>query len=222
MGSTYTLDQAQKDIANLRGTLAHMLAFTEFLQVQIDGILTLAGQATPAVGAAGTAEVYSNNARGQGHLKYVSDDGVDYATGRVTSYGPPNQGISSTSFVSLTNMAVSLGVGTYKFGVLVALKANANAGQWAVEINFSGTASTSYEFRFTSAAGVQGLNANVTAFSTTLAGPATSVLGFYWAEIYGKITVSAAGSLSVLGKTTVAADTWNAFDGSWIEAYPVV
>lgn len=179
--------------------------------------LVLSNISTPAL-VASSAVAYGNT----GHQKYVGSDGVDYATGRVLATGPNNQAINTTGFTALTGMSVALGVGTYMFRILVELKANSSAGQWLLEILFSGTATVNYGFRFTSAAGVAGLNANVSAFGSSLGGPATSVLGFYWAEIEGKIVVTAAGNLSVSGATTATADTFNVFLGSYIEAFPVV
>lgn len=37
---SYTLDQAQRDIANLRGQLAHMASFFELLKLQVDTSIT--------------------------------------------------------------------------------------------------------------------------------------------------------------------------------------
>jgi hypothetical protein len=186
--------------------------------------IELTGEATPSTPGAGNVKAYANNAASKVHLKYVSNDGVDYATGRVTATGPNNQSVSAVagSPVALTGMSVSLGVGTYMFRALVQLKANANASNWNLLLEFSGTSTQNYGFRWTSAAGVTAVNANITAVATALTGPATSVLGFYWAEITGEVTVSVAGSLSLSAYTGNVADTFNVFAASFIEAFPIV
>lgn len=178
----------------------------------------------PATPASGLIRVYNDFATSNPHLKYVDDNGKAFATGRLLCTGPPNQAISSQTpaYTALTNMSIALSPGAYMFRVLIEMKANNAANQWLTELLFSGTATCNYGFRYTSAAGVVGLNANRTAFSSALGGPATSVVDYYWAEMAGYINVTASGNLSVSGSNSAAAVSWNAFQGSFMEAFPNV
>jgi hypothetical protein len=246
----YTLQQAQNDIATLRGQAAHLLAFAEFLQVQVDTSLTIGTAASLTFpGSSSGSTVLS--AASDGHLKfsnlieiadtsapatpssgsklyaatgnlhYVGEDGGDYDTGRQTAFAS-GQTVSATSMTTLTGMTVPVGSGVlYRFKVLVHLNAAASAGQWQIQVTGPTITSTNYGFRFFSAAGVGGANVNRTALTTALGGPATSVAGAYWAEIEGQVVPSAAGSLTVQGKTTIGADTFDIETGSYIEILPV-
>jgi hypothetical protein len=221
MGSSYTLDQAQKDIASLRGTLAHLLAFAQLLNVEVDGNTDYKGTTTPATPSAGFVTEYGNNVSGQTHLKYVGDDGIDYATGSVRS-NAAGQTVSSTTFTTLTGLSLSLGVGKYMFRCRVFISVATTAGQWQIEIPAPGGATGNYSFKWESGAGVSALNVNRTSFAAAQGGPATSVAGAYWVTLEGEITLSTAGSVVVKGLTTVGADTWDVESGSYIEAFPLV
>jgi len=178
--------------------------------------LYIAGTAAPA--ASGTAVgLYSTSE----HLKYVDSSGATYDTGRVTGQAA-GQTVNATAFTPLTGLTVALGVAKYRFRALIPLSAAAAAGQWQTQLLFSGTATVNYGFRWTSAAGLSALNAGQGSFGANLNGPNPSVAGAYWAEYEGQVTVTAAGSLSLSGATTVVADTWTVTTGSYIEAVPVV
>lgn len=219
--ATYSLDQAQKDVAALRGVIAHQLQFIELMQVQIDNLLAFKGEATPAVPASGFVEVYGNNASGQAHLKYVGDDGKDYSTGRLTSFAA-GQTVSSTTFTTLTGMSLSLGIGTYLFRFRLFMHADQSAGQWQVEVTAPAATGINYSFKYESVAGVSALNVNQTSFSAAQSGPATMVLGAYWVTIEGTATLTASGSMILRGLTSNAADTWTVYAGSYMEAFPIV
>lgn len=137
----------------------------------------------------------------------------------VDSSQPPNtQTVNNTVFNAVPGLAVGIpGPGNYRFHARVMLQPAASAGQWETQIqgNVSDT-NINYGFRWTSAAGLSGLNVNRNAWNITLAGPTPSVAGAYWAEYEGTFTASAAGTLEILAATTVAADTFNIFTGSGI------
>jgi hypothetical protein len=223
MGSTYTLDQAQKDIAALRGTITHLLAFAQLLNVEIDGNTDYKGSATPAAPASGFLTEYANNVSGKSHLKYVSDDGADYATGRVTA-NAAGQVVSATTFTAVTGLSVAVGIGTqYHFRIKIDCHSDVAAGQWSVEILGPSSTGINYDFgyRLSSTATIA-LNVNNTAFATTFNGPATNAITSIWIEMEGVFTTTAAGNLSVSAKTSNAADTLTIYSGSTIEVYPIV
>jgi hypothetical protein len=182
--------------------------------------LKLGGRSAPS-NTASFAKGYADSGSGKSHLKYVSDDTVSYATGRVSARAA-GQTVSSVSMVDLTGLSVSVGIGTYKFRLLIQLTANASAGQWAIQLVAPTTSDVNYGFKFTSGAGVIAANNNRTAFSTQQSGPATSVAGVYWAEIEGTATFTAAGTLKAQGLTTIGADTWTMYPSATLEAWPLV
>jgi hypothetical protein len=182
--------------------------------------LKLGGRSAPS-NTASFAKGYADNASGKSHVKYVSDDGVSYATGRVTARAA-GQTVSSTSMVDLTGLSVSVGIGTYKFRLKIALTANASAGQWGIQLVAPTTSDVNYEFRWTSAAGVSALNVNRTTFSAQQSGPNPSVAGAYWAEVEGTFTTTAAGTFKAQGLTTIGADTWTMYTSATLEAWPLV
>lgn len=222
MGSTYTLDQAQKDIANLRGQITHLLAFAQLLNVEVDGNVDYKGSATPAAPAAGFATEYGNNATGKTHMKYVSDDGGDYAMGRITA-NAAGQTVSATTFTALTGLTVPVWNGTqYHFRVMLHMHPDVAAGQWSVEMLGPSASGINYNFGFFMNSGTIGLNNNNTAFATSFSGPATNVITQTWVMMEGVFTATASGNLSVSGKTSNAADTWTLYSGSTISVYPIV
>lgn len=158
-----------------------------------------------------------------GRLHCAAPDGANYTLGSLRATGPNNQAVSAVagSPVSLTNLAVTLGLGSYKFRIVVYLKANANAGNWNLFMSFGGSATMNYAFQYTSAAGVIALTANQTIINATQTGPATSVLGFYKAEFEGKMNVTGTGIMAVDAFTSNVADTFNVFEASNMEFTPV-
>lgn len=179
--------------------------------------VALTDSAAPALPATGAA-LYST----AGQLKYEDEAGVTYDTGRITAFKAGNQAVSTVALVALAGMSVAVGPGTYHVRVQLQLKANAAAGQWQASLSGPAASLVSLMTKWTSAAGAMALTANVGALPATVTGPNPSVLGFYEAIIEGEITFTAAGNLAVSGLTTVAADTWNCFAGSSVEAFPVV
>lgn len=191
--------------------------------------IIVSGMVNAATDVASSIELASQTASG------VTNGLIAVSAGELLMITPTNtyttwstrsnaagQTVSSTSFVTLTGMAVTLDIGTWFFRARVFLNANASAGQWQLEVTApAGTSATSYSFKYESAAGVVALNVNRTTFATALGGPATSVSGAYWATIEGVTTLSAAGTLVVKGKTTVGADTFDVEPGSYFEAFPL-
>lgn len=158
-----------------------------------------------------------------GRIHCAAPDGATYTLGSVRATGPNNQAVSAVvgSPATLSNLSAALGLGAYKFRIVVYLKANANAGNWNLFMSFGGTASINYSFQYTSAAGVIALTANQTTITTAQQGPATSVLGFYKAEFEGRINVTAVGTMNIQAYTSNVADTFNVFMESNMEFTPV-
>lgn len=183
-----------------------------------DALTTLGAAAANTAGDTFTGTVNFADSSAISSSGYVGKDGITYGpVGRGIAFAA-GQAVSSTSYVDLTGVTFTLGTGTYKFRFDVNMKANASAGQWLVILQSAATVSSiNYGFRYTSAAGVSAYTGNITAVNTDLAGPATSVTGFYEVSVIGKIVTSSGGAFKMQGKTTVGADTWNIFAGSSLE-----
>lgn len=131
------------------------------------------------------------------------------------------QTVSSTTFVNLNGLSLTLDIGSYIMRLHLFLNAAASAGQWQIEITAPGGTTGNYSFKWESAAGVSGLNVNRTTFAAAQGGPNPSVAGAYWATIEGFVTLTTAGALVVKGLTTVGADTWDVQTASYFEAFPL-
>jgi hypothetical protein len=214
-----TIVDAVQAIANAAANTAGD-TFTGEVTVTSAGDLKLGGRSAPT-NTASFAKGYADSGSGKSHLKYVSDDTVSYATGRVSARAA-GQTVSSLTMVDLTGLSVQVGIGTYKFRLAIQLTANASAGQWAIQLVAPTISDANYGFRFFSTAGVTAANANRTTFSAQQSGPATSVAGVYWAEIEGTATFTAQGTLKAQGLTTVGADTWTMYPSATLEAWPLV
>lgn len=180
----------------------------------------------PATPASNMIRVYSDANSGNGHLKYVSSDGVSYGTGRVIAHaanGASGQTISTVTFVAINGMSVNVGIGKYKFRVVVDLSPAAAAGRWEIAMTTTATVSaTDFESFWKSIAGVVGGSVHQTTITNTQSGPNPSVIGGYSQVFEGFVQFSTAGTMSVTAATTVAADTFTVWDGSTIELEAIV
>jgi hypothetical protein len=140
-------------------------------------------------------------------------DGAVSIVGRDTNHTGT---INSTSFSNILSVAVASGQ-TYQFDMYLFLSAAASAGQWQIQVAGPTFSALDYNFKWTSGAGVTGLNVGRNTLSTTQAGPSPSVAGAYWAEIHGIITTTAAGHIVIKGATSIAIDTWTYNTSSRLE-----
>jgi hypothetical protein len=177
--------------------------------------LTANQSAVPATPFEGF-DLYADSAGNPSAVTQTGFSGQADITGRSLGAG---QTVSSTSFVNLLSVAVA--VATYKFTARLFLNVASSAGQWAVEVNGPTFSALDYNFKYESAAGVIGLNVARNTLSTALSGPATSVAGGYWVEIFGTCTTTASGHIVIAGKTTSASDTWTLGASSLLEVVQV-
>ena len=207
---TYTLDQAQRDVAALRGQIAHLQAYAELLQVVIDTSLTLPdGSSWSATGlneliltsrstpssSAGNAVAFAN---GNGQMTVV--DGTDsqvYTTQRRTLNLGSNSG-NITSLTPSTIQSSSVGNRTYRVHGQWYITA-AGACQFGME--FSAPASTTGQFNF--------FIHRSTTFVASVSGGPNSTVGAAVSLTAATYTVTFDGLFVVPGSGTLAAQAFN-------------
>lgn len=200
-------------------TLTTILAmFTGVAQMSGTGIV-------PATPPSNAIKWYADANSGNGHLKYVSSDGIDYATGRVTvhaSNGGAGQTINSVTFTTIGGLTAAVAATIYRFRIEVDLTAAAAAGQWELQLSGPTVSSIDYRFFWEGGAGATAGAVNQTSLTATQKGPNPSVIGPYTAVYAGFVRFSAAGTLSVQAATTVATDTFTVWDASVLKLEPLV
>lgn len=192
----YTLDQAQRDIADLRGQIAHGLAFSEFLSLATGSI---------AIDDAG---------------------GDTYNAGQLTKFSTSNTAIISTSDIQINNLTFDVGTGeSYLVRGRIKAQAGASGTAQAVSIRFKGTASVSLMLIFMWGLG-QGLAQSgnygeIVAMDTDSNELPTTIANgrFFYFDFEGIITVSAGGTFNVVGRNTIlsADETFTIFAGSYTQ-----
>lgn len=191
--------------------------FTEGMTVQSSPLNITSPWTVPTAGVSiGVAPSGSSSI-----VQYSNSDGTVLGVGKALS-NATGQTINNTAFNPITGLDVFLGVGAWKFEIRLQMLANFAAGQWETELLFSGTATCNFGFKWESAGNLTALNANRTAFGGALNGPSPSANQIYWVTYTGEVNVTVPGHLSLYGATSIAADTWTVYSGSWIEASPIV
>jgi hypothetical protein len=128
--TTYTLEQAEEDIAQLRG----QVDLSNEAQTISDGAVV------PNTPAASGVTLYSAAAQ----LNYASFDGNDYNTGRLTAlFTGTSQTINSTSMVNVNGLTVPVAAGTYKFRSFIPLVTNGSGAAGAPAFKLQGPAFSS-------------------------------------------------------------------------------
>lgn len=199
--TAYTLQQAEQDIAALRGqvaTLTEILQFTNSTQAPN----------VPTVGPVlyGLA----------GMMKFLSSaDNQAYNTGRQTVWCTANKTISSTAQSAITGMTINVAPGTYTFHATVAFTATSTGNDTYLTMGGTATAST-----FFASIDGQAYATGVNPFQTTLGNNTglnsnTVTNGNnYTTNLYGLIVVSAAGTFVVNGASSANASTFTVQAGS--------
>jgi hypothetical protein len=215
VNAQYTLEQAEDDIAVLRGQVDRL---SEIL-TQYD---VAAGQVPNSV----TLGYVQHSSTGQ--MKYLSDDGNAYNTGRLTIPCSGQQTINSASFTAVNGLTCSLGALTYRVSGQIAFSPNQSGA--SAEFQFAGSgglALTSGRWFFAEyevlSPITMGNGTLITALSSAFT---TTVIGGGLADriitIDGTIIVSSAGTLTLQAATTVAADTYTIRqNGTYLEISPI-
>lgn len=210
----YTLEEAEADIAELRGLVD---ALTEALPL-LDGPVV-------NVPAASGGTLYSAS----GDLKYVSFDGIAYNIGRSSIVITANQTINSASDTVIgansVPMSWTVGIGTYLIDGMVNWSQNATTST-AQNFGLSGPAISSWRFS-SNHVGATGTGETVNMrelFGASLGDgqspgfPAATVAEWHFR---GVLTTTAAGTLSVVANAPTPANTFVLGANSWASLYPV-
>lgn len=211
----YTLEQAEDDIAILRGQVDRLSEILEQFDVA-------AGQ-VPNAPVTGYTQ-YSST----GQQKYLSDDANAYNTGRLTIPGPTGgQLVNSAGFAAVTGMTCPLAAITYRVSGQIIFSPN-QAGASA-EFQFAGSGGLTLTGRWFFAEYevlspiTMGNGAEITALSSAFT---TTVIGGGLADrvitFDGVVVVSAGGTITLQAATTVAADTYTIKqNGTYLEVSPI-
>jgi hypothetical protein len=183
--------------------------------VELNGYISYGGLTAPAAHT-GFANTYAD---ANSNLKFVSGiDGNAYSTGKYVSRVGGAILINSLSNILITSIAVAANV-PYEFEAQVLYVENQAAG--AAIIGFGGTSvisqvtGNSYFMR-TAVEGIRNWNGTLTTDqSLTMTGITMSF------TTKGEIVFSSAGTFTIFGTCTVAADTWTVAKGSWLKISPI-
>lgn len=204
-GAIYTLEQAEQEIATLRGQVDKLTEVLTFLD------MTSPGPNNPAAGSI----LYSL----AGQAKYASSDGNDYNTGRM-SLRSTGQTVSSTSDVVINGLVTpnAIGASRYRIYGLVVISANQTGGTASIAIHGPAVASGGTGFRLLNAGstGVNWTNGGLASGGVAMSNGAVTSL-----EVFGDVTFSASGVLSLQAHTTIGADTFGVFQGCPLDIMPV-
>jgi hypothetical protein len=215
--ASYTLEQAEEDIATLRGLVDTMNEAHSILD----------GGVVPNITPSSGVTLFSQG----GDLHYEGFDGNEYSTGRATFLlTGSSQTISSTSPVVINNMTTPVGAGSYHFRALVMYQGNG-----------TGTTASTPAFRITCPAFTTGGYGMVAAtngplvsvrYDNTSGGgvdllapqiPSNATTLRYNAVIEGSATFTATGTLSVTARLSglVSDFQYVIAGGSVLSVFPV-
>lgn len=213
--TTYTLEQAEEDIAQLRGQTdvsGEVQTFTD-------------GSVVPNTPAASGSSVYSAG----GQLKYVGFDGNAYSSGRSTVFTAGSQSIVSTSPVVVSGGGSSLSqnvvTGSYKFVFHLMCVPNGTGAGGNSRFRLNGPAFSAGSYTMTNVtngATVARFD-NTSGFGVLMPGnPMTSTLPVVDVVIKGVCTFTASAALSVSAALTGAGDAQYVIAiGSSMDLYPI-
>jgi hypothetical protein len=181
------------------------------------GVVGITNASTlPSSAPTGGAVQYAKS----GYMKWRGTDGNDYQMGSQFALGSAVTGTSGTSAQSVTGLSASLGVGTYAICVNLVYIPQATVGSTnTFQFSFSGT-STSANLTGICAELGTATAANVTAITSAFTTP-THTSGSGTLQIWGTVTVSAAGTLQLQFTNTTSADLINVLNGSMLEIQPI-
>lgn len=131
--------------------------------------------------------------------------------------------VNSATLTTLLTAPVAAGGGGYYLRALVGVQANANAGTPQIALALGSgavVASAGYGFYYVGG-GVGPADTWRTSTGVTFSGPTMVTSTFYQLVLEGWISFSTGGTLLLQAATSVAADTWNAQQGSLFTVRPV-
>lgn len=203
---TYTLEQAEEDIGDLRG----QVDLLNEAHTQLDATNT---PNTPASGIIG----YSSG----GQQKYASADGGFYNTGRATFYSTSAQTVSSTGGILVSPMSCPVVAGAYRVKVRLTYLENQSAGTPSFALSGPATSTCQIMTVVTSVQGAAAVLGNRTItigtfFAVNAMASLTRIL-----DLEAMLVFTASGTLQFQALTSVGADTFNVQAGSFMDVMPV-
>lgn len=183
----------------------------------------------PGAGGSGV-KLWSNG----GHGNTISGqagtggDSNDYDIERLSLHTSSTQTINSTTATTIAGLSHAVGVGTYLVRATIVYTENAAAGVPSFAFAYTGTTTLALQDIIThlneAAVGATTVTAGSTVaamggvlLGITMTAAATLVIS----HITGIFTFTSAGTLSLQGKTSIAADTWTTSAGCHMTIEPV-
>lgn len=205
----YTLEQAEADIAALRGQVTNLGE----AHSQTDGaVVPNAPDSLSHIGF-GSA----------GHQKYISGaDGNTFNTGRLSLTGPAaDQSVSSAVDTLIGGLACPVTAGTYRIGGTISCLQG--GGAFAQNISFHGPATSAVSLvvvYFLQGSGASNGLARITSLQT-VASPAFAGGSVFWLDFGGVVVFSASGTFSVQASEGTSGHTFSVLANSFCDLMPV-
>lgn len=210
----YTLEQAEEDIATLRGQMALLM----------EAGTKLDGGTVPNVPPSSGFTTFSSN----GQEKYTGADGSTYNTGRSTIVISANQTINSSSNLIVgansTPMSWLVGIGQYMVVGLVNWSQNATTST-AQTNGFTGPATSGCRIANNWQVATQFAQAGInTREASSLGGQSTpayangTVVEWYFSGVF---TTTATGTVSIISAAPIAANTFVIGANSFASLFPI-
>jgi hypothetical protein len=203
----YTLEDAERDIATLRGQVDRL---TE--------VLTKNDSTDPPTNPAAGLIHYSLG----GQHKYASADGSGYNTGRQSLFTAGTQNITSTSSVNITGLTCPVGIGTYRIeGIICGQQGPVAAGQvvrWAGPVISFGRCFTESNAQANTSVTDSDLTGALPWIHTT---PAWGNGVIFYVRFSGILTFTAAGTFAIQAAEGTNLDTWTVAAASMCDVMPV-
>lgn len=204
----YTLEQAETDIAALRGLIDVLNEAHSVNDIT-------AGQVPNAPAASGHI---SFSAAGQS--KYLGFDGNAYNTGCISLFTTSPTTVNSTSAFTLLSLPVEAGL-SYRFDGIVRGTQGPNAiGQF---VRFAGPAASFgiMYIRSNASANTSVTDSELgTGFPVDHTTPAWGAAVRFWVRFRGVYTFSAGGTFSLQARANSAVNTWTAEAGAMMDVRP--
>jgi hypothetical protein len=193
--------------------------------LKLDNLVEIADTSAPSTPLSGT-KVYS----GTGLLKFVSEDGNAYTTGRRTVYFTGTQTVSSATFVTVTdgtnNFSATVAAAAYKFRTRLIYKLSGTTG--TCSFGLSGPAFSSggagMTLVFNGIASGFGRYDNASPLASSFGSVANATLGtslFCLVDIEGQFVFSASGTLAIRAQTGAGGSSFVIQQGSFFELEPL-
>jgi len=208
--TSYTLEQAEQDIANLRG----------LVDVQNEAQTILDGP-VPNVAATSGVVLFSAG----GNLNYEGFDGTEYDTGRQTMFGPATDlVISSATPVNLTGMSCTVNAGVYRINAKIGFTQGGGAfGQSFLlacpSLTFTAMAINFYLAGSGSSSGCSW--STNTSSPITITSPGFAAASTFFLDLDAIVSFSASGSFTGQAAEGTSGHSFTLLANSFVDLMPV-